>query len=273
MSFWDHVYASRVPMWLVQLVTYVVGLAILEANTEGANITSFVLAVISALFQLWYTAYVAWRLWSFLGNKTRPKPNARDYHSIWVWFDIFFALGLVWTYLSQSIYVLWPHTFEVDHLPSNHWHAAIHWIWNSVDTMVTNGTPFEPLHAGTRFLYAFIGIVQYFYIPVVVAIGLTRSWEHKEVKEHDLEQGHISQTQQSRDQLSSSSSGPFQRSTIASFASMPPPSVYPTGSSVSSAVVSGDFASWYASTAARKPMALASSSAASFHDVYAWPSN
>ena len=28
MSFWDHVYASRVPMWLIQAIVYAVGLGL-----------------------------------------------------------------------------------------------------------------------------------------------------------------------------------------------------------------------------------------------------
>lgn len=262
----EHAYASRVPMWLVKLLTYVLGLAILEAKNEGGNIASFVLAILSALFHLWYTAYVAWRLWSFIRNRSVPKPHARDYHSIGVWFDILFSLILVWAHLSQTIHIQWPTTFAVDTLPSNHWEAALHWIWNSADSVTANGTPFRPTHTGTRFLYSVIDVIQYLYLPAVFVVGLARVREHiKSKKNHrDIEEGSGPPTVQhaSREMLQPSY---FPRSNVLS---APPPSVYPS----SGPIDNGDFASWYNSSAPRyqKPMELSPSDP--IYDVYAWGS-
>lgn len=217
-SLWEWLYTRPWWVWLtgLEVILYALCLAVLEAETQASRIIIVVVAFINAALVVWYSTYIGWRLWVGTAQASSPieahallpllspmsksiRPVKRDKHSVGAYVDAIMALAFTWALVCQSLLVLFPpdkhDLFALNEGAShNRWANAIEWIYTFISIFHTSETPYAASHPATKALYAVILAYQYFYVPLVVVIGVARVYDHlrdrKEVAEEHENNGH-----------------------------------------------------------------------------------
>lgn len=239
MGLWDQIYNSRVWVFALALIWYVISLAVLEAHNEASQVVVFVLACIAVIIGHWYAAYLGYRLWyrlaetaplsgrlPLISKPPTPARSSRDTTSLWAWIDCWLMMVLVWALWSQACSTLFHEVFDIStfHLSHNQWAAMIEWIESLTSLAVGIRTTYVPVHAAVTGVYVLATLVFKLYDMLVFAIAFLAVYET--LKERAEERSAVGQSKKN-DNVKEGGAASVAPQTLSSSSSL----YYPTSSS------------------------------------------